>query len=261
MKRRFTHMLVRRFPRKARVGTMLVITGEPPSARTSKADESDEYKSPLLLRHGRILGVFIPSGRQPGNLAQEIFLLHLRGLHIMHRAQGDDQARLPNLPSKHDADLAEMGASLLMTESARQFAEREAAVDYGSKADGVDGVDKFLLLPARADDQPLQADLAGHLRCGIDLAAEPDQHTDQRYMRAAPCRPDGLLKRCRTADVENMIDALVIGQLPHCGSPVGRRLIVDHVVGAEGAHPLQLGVVVRERAAHATSNGQSVSLW
>ena len=59
--------------------------------------------------------------------------------------------------SVFDDDLAEVAASLLEPEGIGEFGEREGSIYHRVSVDGIDAADQLHLMPATADDQPLEA--------------------------------------------------------------------------------------------------------
>lgn len=110
-----------------------------------------------------------------------------------------------------DADLAEMGATRLVSESFWQLRESESSIHNGSSIRGIERGHVVLLIAALATIRPCRrACLRISAEVGISLPASKD--TDECDMTTGANGFDGLRQGAGAAYLDHMIDTTTAGQ-------------------------------------------------
>src|SRR5690606_6489666 len=131
-----------------------------------------------------------------------------------------------------EADLAEMGARLLVAKGVGDYGQGEGPVDHRLEPGGLDRAHHVELVPAAADDEPLEPLLPGHQGGGGHRPGPAGQTADQGNVAADPAGRDRLRQGTRPADLDDMVDAAPACPVEDARAPVLLRLVVEHVVGA-----------------------------
>src|SRR5512147_1902235 len=107
------------------------------------------------------------------------------------------------------------------------------------------GAGHRLEVVAVADGDSLEPNVAGYDQTQPRLHRSAGQHADHTDRSAGTNRPQRLGQRALAADLDDVVDADVAGDLAGALAPARNGPIVDHGIGAEPARPLQLAVAGR----------------
>ena len=144
-----------------------------------------------------------------------------------------------------DHDLAEVRAGRHVAIRLPGLAEREHAIDHRLDAAHVHEAHHVFEHGAAADIDAHQALGAGQQRSRIDFAAEAADAADDGDGPAHRGARHRFVHSPLAAHFQHHLGADAVGEVQHLVVPLGNRLVIDRVVGAQLARPRQLVVAGR----------------
>ena len=138
-----------------------------------------------------------------------------------------------------DAYISEMRTAFLIPESFRHFFKCERPIQNRTKSGLVQRRHIILLIAADSDEKSLQPGLFARQRRSRNCSFPASQNANECNMPSYADSLDGLRKRARPSDLNDMIDAAPICQFFYLFAPIFALAIIDRVISPEFAQALQ----------------------
>src|SRR5438105_13594158 len=142
--------------------------------------------------------------------------------------------------SKFEANLAKMLLGFVILEGSDDFLQRKTPVDDGLQTIGRYRPNHVLLICPAANGDAADANLIRKQCRDRHFCRKTSQDADYGDMPARPAGCYRLRQRAGSADLDHMIDAAPIRQIPCLLAPVRLGLVVNDAVGPETLELFQL---------------------